>query len=456
MMSDTFRRWLTVLFGWFKKKDKPLDAEEWLYQFASKPEKIELGLTRSKTVLQKLQLSNPVFKVITVAGTNGKGSTVQYLDSLLRADGYSVGRFTSPHLIRFNERIVVNGTEVGDAQLIEAFNAIHAAANNIKLTYFEYATLAAILIFADAQVEYAVLEVGLGGRLDAANILDADAAVITNISLDHEDWLGNDLEVIGREKAGIMRADKPVILAEANMPSSLHAVAKEIGANVFQYSKDYSLQEKVLESESGSKALKSQIFWQSNSDSNLSSKQVVELLLSNEVPINPYQQRNLAAAIAALVSLQQSVSVRAVDSAVLQGAPKGRLQAINAKSHSWLLDVAHNPAAMLVLREYLETVVGKVDKKLTVVFGMLADKDCEQCIELLAPWVKHWIAAPLASPRTLSKEQLIKLLPLEGVEVTNNIQEACIMAVDKNQNGPIVVCGSFYTVSDALKYLELS
>jgi len=186
--------------------EKISQAEAWLYEHASKPEQIELGLERCHKLLSRLGLSQPPYKIITVAGTNGKGSTVGYLDVLLQSENYSTGRYTSPHLFSFNERIAVDGVDCNDQEIISAFDKIQFAAGKIKLTYFEYSTIAALLIFAERKVDVAVLEVGLGGRLDATNSVDADVAVITSISLDHENWLGNTLNQVGWRKIICLRA----------------------------------------------------------------------------------------------------------------------------------------------------------------------------------------------------------------------------------------------------------
>lgn len=412
-------------------------AEDWLYQHASKPEHIELGLARIREVLRRLNLSDPNYQVITVAGTNGKGSTVEYLNSMLLAGEYSVGKFTSPHLRRFNERIVVNNKEVDDQELLAAFAKIQNAADDIHLTYFEYATLAAIYIFAQRNVDVAVLEVGLGGRLDASNAIDADVAVITNIDVDHQEWLGSDIEVIGREKAGIMRKDSLAILAEKDMPKSLHLVAEEVGANVLQLGTDYQLDNAC---------------WYIHSDY---SEEALDLLPA--MPI--FQQRNLSAAIAALYFAEFKLTQRALDFAMLQGAPLGRMQRIKQKRNEfWLLDVAHNPASMRKFCEHLETMRAEPEPKFNVVFGMLADKEYEQCVELLRPYIDNWFVAPLDSPRSLSRSDLETLFNGLKVDVCVDIATACEQAkqqsVPNTRANPILVCGSFYTVADALQYLD--
>ena len=204
--------------------------DQWLhYQLGTHPQAIAMGLERVRAVAERLDLLQLPCPVITVGGTNGKGSTVAYIEAIARASGYRTGAFTSPHLLRYNERIRIDGTEVSDADLVQAFEAIEAARADIALTYFEFGTLAALYLFARAGLDLAILEVGLGGRLDAVNIIDADIAVITTVDLDHQAYLGNDREAIGFEKAGIMRPGRPCILGEKDPPSSVLRFAYEHG-----------------------------------------------------------------------------------------------------------------------------------------------------------------------------------------------------------------------------------
>lgn len=441
-MLRRFRQYIAQLLYFIKAQPS---AEKWLYENTSKPEQIELGLQRCKQVLKKLNLSHPNYKIITVAGTNGKGSTVQYLDSLLTYEGkkqQSVGRFTSPHLLRFNERIVIDGSEIGDSELLKAFRTIRKAADGIFLTYFEYVTLAAIYLFAKAKVDVAILEVGLGGRLDASNVVDADVAVITNIALDHQDWLGDDLDLIAREKAGIMRPGKPVVLAENDMPEALHEVAQELGAITYQLGKDYQLLD-----------YSGEFRWKANIRATQD-----EFFVLDSSELSPFQKRNLAAAIAAVSFCDDIADIQqeAVTYAVMKGLPQGRLQLIKKYEHDWLLDVAHNPASVQVLCEYLNKTLSETKKKYSIVFSMLKDKDSQTCINLLSPYIKEWFVAPLDTPRAMSINDLSKLLVNESVEYLDTVEDACKKALAKSSSNPIIVCGSFYTVADALKYLEQS
>src|ERR1700674_1797505 len=214
---------------------------EWLtLQESVHPKSIDMELTRVAAVARALGVAEPAFPVMTVGGTNGKGSTVAHLEALLSALGASTGMFTSPHFIRYNERIRVNGDEVGDQELIAAFERIEAARGAIPLTFFEYNTLAALLLFAQPAVDVAVLEVGLGGRLDATNLVAADVAVVASVGLDHRDWLGDTLELIGAEKAGIFRASKPAVLGTPDMPASVFATIAALGARALVAERDFS------------------------------------------------------------------------------------------------------------------------------------------------------------------------------------------------------------------------
>ncbi|HWU71156.1 MAG TPA: Mur ligase family protein, partial [Pseudoxanthomonas sp.] len=213
---------------------------DWLdYIERQHPRSIEMGLDRVREVAQRLGLKQPAKRTITVGGTNGKGSTVAFIEAIARAGGWKVGAYTSPHLLRYNERVRIDGEEVGDAALIEAFEAVEAARGDVPLTYFEFGTLAALWLFQRSVLDLAVLEVGLGGRLDAVNIVDADVAVITTVDIDHVDWLGPDRESIGAEKAGIARAWKPLVLGEIDPPSSVLRRAYAIGASAIRAGSDY-------------------------------------------------------------------------------------------------------------------------------------------------------------------------------------------------------------------------
>ncbi|MEO7773396.1 MAG: Mur ligase family protein, partial [Steroidobacteraceae bacterium] len=302
---------------------------QWLaLQQSTHPRSIDLGLARVREVAQRLGLLPFPAQVITVAGTNGKGSTVAHLEAMLRAAGVHCGAFTSPHLLRYNERVRVDGAEAGDAELVAAFDAIEAVRADTTLTYFEYGALASLYVFRARGVRVAVLEVGLGGRLDAVNIIDADVAIITSISFDHRDWLGDTLDAIGAEKAGVLRAGRPAVLATDAMPASVIEHARAIGARTFIAGHDYLW--RLLSGTEGR--------WQYAGDS----------LEFDSLPRpnlqGAQQYANAAAAIAALdlLPLQPELHLRQAEAALRSVSLPGRFQRVVRDGVEWLLDVAHN------------------------------------------------------------------------------------------------------------------
>ncbi len=420
-----------------------MTPDDWLREHAGVPEKIDLGLKRCKKVLALLDLLPAPFTVITVAGTNGKGSTVAFLDAILSEAGLLTGRYSSPHLLRFNERILVAQQETSSEKIISAFEMIQKASAGITLSYFEYATIAALLLFANEQVDVALLEVGLGGRLDACNSIDSDIAVITSIALDHQDWLGDDIEKIAFEKAGIARARKPLILANENLPSVINHYAQSIGSQLIQCGYQYEF---AINTTAGSSWT-----WQDNEN---------ELELCSPGLQGDIQIQNAAAAIAALRSSDYwPIQVETINRALQSVKLAGRLQNIQTKGRQWLLDVAHNPASMQVLCNYLIKNL-PANKKVSVVFGMLSDKDVTNCINLLSPYIENWHISPLDSPRSLSLPDLQTALIECGINVSKihanaSLEKACLQAQKKSQVGDLIlVCGSFYAIGDALSYLE--
>lgn len=433
-----------------------MTPDEWLRQYAGVPEKIDLGLTRCHRVLDTLDLRKPPYQLITVAGTNGKGSTLAFLDSILSAAGILTGRYSSPHLIDFNERILVAQAAVNDAVILKAFTTIKDTAGEISLSYFEYATIAALWIFAEQQVDVALLEVGLGGRLDAVNAVDADVAIITSIALDHQEWLGDDLNVIGFEKAGIMRKAKPCVLATDDLPISITEHAENIGAQLVQAKRDYDF-EKILRTtvdvDTNTHTDENDNTWRWHDRKN-------ELTLPMPALRGDIQIQNAAAAIAALRhSHFWPIDKKHLSTGLKHVSLPGRQQQLKRDGRDWILDVAHNPAAMQVLVSGITPQLEK-GRALSVVFGMLSDKDAAGCIELLKPRVQNWYITPLDSPRSLSLEALENMLRAAGIDSefihhANNIADACKLA---NENTPasdtILVCGSFYAVGAALEFLQ--
>ncbi len=411
---------------------------DWLQQQQqSHPSAIDLTLERVREVARRLDLLTPAYRVITVGGTNGKGSTVAYLDSLLRAAGQSTGRFTSPHLIRYNERICVDGHEADDARIIEAFERIEAARGEITLTFFEYNTLAALECFRRAAVDTAVLEVGLGGRLDATNVIDSDVAIVCSIGLDHVDWLGSTLGQIGREKAGIFRSARPAVLGAPDLPDSVHETIQEIGAFPVVRDRDF-------------RAHRHNNGWDFECNA---------LRLRN-LPLpalaGPQQVDNAATALAALavgdvgIELTHEVVSRALRDTRLPG----RFQIIPGEVE-WVLDVAHNVPAAQVLARNLATLPAR---RTIAVFGILGDKDIGGILATLATRIDAWIPVSLSGPRSVSAQSLAARLPQAAsiVELATDVAAGCRAARDAAAPGDrIVVFGSFLTVGPALEFLGI-
>jgi dihydrofolate synthase/folylpolyglutamate synthase len=398
---------------------------------------IDLGLDRVRSVAQRLGLLPFPARTLIVAGTNGKGSTVACLAALLRSHGLRAGAFTSPHLLRYHERIRVDGADATDAQLIDAFEAIDAARGDITLTFFEYNALAALLVFRALRVQWAVLEVGLGGRLDAVNIVDADAAIVCSIGLDHADWLGTDIEQIGREKAGVFRPGALAVIADPQMTPSVEAEALRIGARPLKAQRDYHWQ--------GPDAA-GQWSW---SDA----RSTFDALQSPALP-GRRQVANAAAAIAALrgmgVPLQQQVISDALRSLELPG----RFHIVPGPVE-WILDVAHNQPAAQVLAQNLceRPCAGRT----RVVTGILGDKDVHAIASALEPVTDEWILCGIDAPRGLTASQLAARAPQFASAMQQpDIAAGMHAAAARAQHGDrIVVCGSFLAVAPALQRLGL-
>ncbi len=413
-----------------------LDA--WLsWQESLHPTEIELGLERIATVLRRLQSQPPPFAVITVAGTNGKGSSVAMLEAILRAAGYRVGTYTSPHLLRYNERVRLDGQSVNDQLLIESFGRIDTARADISLTYFEFGTLAALDIFYRHAPDIVVLEVGLGGRLDAVNIIDPSIALITSISVDHAEWLGNDRESIAIEKAGIMRAGRPVVFSGRDMPASLGRCAEELQAKLAVLDRDYYYQKHTTDWQ-----------WWSGTEPAMS--------LPYPALRGDHQFDNAAGVLMVLHLLadQLPVSLLAIQQGLQQVTLPGRFQIIPA-AVTRILDVAHNPDGMARLAELLAAT--PVAGRTLVVLGMMADKDSHAAIRHLQAEVDGWFTANLPTPRSANAEALAELIRqqtgIESVMACPDVAAACEAAIGEAREGDrILVCGSFYTVAAALEH----
>ncbi|WP_373019864.1 bifunctional tetrahydrofolate synthase/dihydrofolate synthase [Thiomicrorhabdus sp.] len=420
--------------------DSESTLQEWIdWLLGMHAQEIDLGLERVALVAQHLGVAKPAPFVISVAGTNGKGSSVAMLSTILDAQGYRVGTYTSPHILRFNERIQLNGQMVDDRQIIEAFVQIEAGRGETKLTYFEFSTLAALLIFKNSAVDVAVLEVGLGGRLDAVNLVDADAALITAIDVDHVDWLGDDRSVIATEKAGIMRPHCPAVCSDPNPPQSLFDYAEMHRVPLTGLGRDFN----VSQTELG---------W---SMSGLSA------LDCGDLPIpalkGQFQIQNAAGVVALLSRIQSDLPVGcdAISKGLHQVKHPGRLQTFKVGSQDWLLDVAHNPQSSQALADYLGLLPDS--PRFTALFSVLNDKDSLPMVKLLSPWVKRWVIADLAIPRSTTLPKLHQLLLDAGIaesaiQQVDAMSEAVELACGQSQDS-ILVWGSFFTVSQVLETL---
>ena len=426
--------------------------DEWLaLQEAAHPKSIDLGLTRVAAVARRLGLERPSSPVITVGGTNGKGSTVAHLEALLLAAGRSVGLFTSPHFLRYNERIRIEGAEADDASLIEAFECIEAARGDTTLTFFEYNTLAALYLFAQRRVEFALLEVGLGGRLDATNFIDADVSVLCSVGFDHRDWLGDTLEEIGAEKAGIFRPARPAVLGTADMPASVYSVIERLGARPIIAEKDFTWQEPAAHGKER---------W---------SYRGLRLHLADLPPsalAGSIQYRNASTALAALEALADSSSRAAMAEAVLAALDgpttaaalrkvrlAGRFQIVPGPIE-WILDIAHNPPAAQVLASQLKE--RPCQGSTLAVVGILGDKDAPAIAAALAPAVQRWFLCGLEGPRGIAAQELARRLHAVARQPTlaRSVLEACEAASAAARPGDrVVVCGSVHTVGPALEWL---
>ncbi|TCK09435.1 dihydrofolate synthase/folylpolyglutamate synthase [Marinobacterium mangrovicola] len=420
--------------------DFPDTLDAWLARIeACHPSEIDLGLDRIRQVAERLELDLGSSKVVTVAGTNGKGSTVTLLDSILRQAGYTTGVYTSPHFLRYNERIRIEGEEASDASICEAFVRIEQARGDISLTYFEYGTLAALLCFEKASPDVLLLEVGLGGRLDAVNIVDSDVAVITSIAIDHADWLGNDRVQIGREKAGVLRAGKPLVCGDPNPPASVRESADAGGARLLVKGEEFGF--------SGTDAAWS---WR-GVDRSGSSLDYRDLTVP-ELPLT-----NAATVLQVLALLDVNLTREQINAGLGAAKMTGRMQRLQLAGNgcACVLDVAHNPEAAGYLATWLEGHPAGGDTH--VVLGMLADKDIAAVMALLAPQVDHWYLASLIGPRAASSVQLQALLPEGQSSACYDDVAAALEAAQKRMHpgDRLVVAGSFFTVSDALAALKL-
>ena len=431
---------------------------DWLgYIEQQHPKSIAMGLERVREVAQRMGLGRPARRVVTVGGTNGKGSTVAFIEAIARAGGHRVGTYTSPHLLRYNERVRIEGRDASDDELVEAFEMVERArlapspavgtlspagggeGNGVALTYFEFGTLAALWLFQQSGLDLAVLEVGLGGRLDAVNLVDADVAVITTVDIDHVDWLGGDREAIGAEKAGIARAWRPLVLGETDPPSSVLRHAYAIGASAIRAGSDY-FHEPV---DAGG--------WRWR-----------ELGFEIELPqprlAAPAQQANAAAAIAALRALDLPLPEAALAEGVAAAQLPGRLQRFERDGVEIRVDVGHNPQAARELAAWLRAQPGEA--RTLAVFAALADKDVAPVVAAFDGLVDRWLLAGIddAGARNQMAEALAGKLaatPAGQGERHATVADALQAALAQARAGErVLVFGSFHTAAAALGILR--
>ena len=415
---------------------------EWLaYLEQLHPAAIDMGLDRAREVTNRMGLQKPAPRVVTVTGTNGKGSTCAFVASLLQAQGLKVGVYSSPHLLRYNERVQIDGAEVSDELLCEAFAALDAGRGETSLTYFEMGTLAAFWLFERAQLDAVVLEVGLGGRLDAVNLVDADLALVTSIGVDHVEYLGNTRESVAFEKAGIFRAGKPALCGDLNPPHTLLEKAAELGCPLFLRGRDFDLQ-----------AAGSVWHWRGQ-DAN---GQAIEL---RDIPLLDLPMENAALAVQAYalsgLPWQPERIVAALAGTRIAGRLDRRQFNWKGKTLNVLLDVGHNPHAA----EYLARRLAQrpITGKRLAVFGLLADKDLDGVVSPLVCAIEQWAVAPLDTPRTRSQAELEVVLQGLGASVAAYGSVAAALEAQSEQataEDEILLLGSFYCVAEALEWLE--
>lgn len=414
---------------------------DWLgYIERQHPKTIAMGLARVRAVAERMALPKPARHVIAIAGTNGKGSTVAFIEAIARAAGWRVGAYTSPHLLSYNERVRIDGDDADDASLIAAFEVVEAVRGDIALTYFEYGTLAALWLFAGRDLDLAILEVGLGGRLDAVNLVDPDVAVITTVDLDHQDWLGDSIEAIGREKAGIARAWKPLVLGDDDPPSSVLGHAYAIGASAVRIGCDF-----FFERDEDDRA---NWLWREIG---------CELELPMPQLVAPVQLRNAAVAIAALRALPVNLPEAAFVAGVRDAQIAARLQRFVRDGVEIVVDVGHNPQAARALAAWLEgsPVAGPTH----AVFAALGDKDIAGVIAALEDRIDRWWLAGLADagPRGLAVDAFAqRLAGTAAADGTRCPEVVDALAAARHQAVPgtrILVFGSFHTAAAALDAL---
>ncbi|MDD1605993.1 MAG: bifunctional tetrahydrofolate synthase/dihydrofolate synthase [Methylococcaceae bacterium] len=414
---------------------------DWLaWQESLHPLTIDLGLERVVKVFHSLNPNYAKPPTITVAGTNGKGSCIATLEAIYRAQGYRVGAYTSPHILKYNERIKIDGVPVSDELICEAFAKINTARGDTSLSYFEFGTLAALELFAQAQVDVQLLEVGLGGRLDAVNMIDPDIAIISSIGIDHIDWLGETREAIGWEKSGIFRTAVPAVIGDLDPPASLVKNALDKNTPIYCIGKDFDYKKQLTG-----------WHWFSGDKS---------IDLPNPVLKGEHQYRNASAVIFAVTALAERLPVS--ETAIQQGLTNvhlsGRFQLIEGEIPV-LLDVGHNPEAVKTLVEYLITTFP--EKRIHAIFSMMKDKDIASVLEIMHPVIHDWFFVPLTNPRVATESMMRRIFSQSSVANVSfgftDFAKAYQAAKMQSQKGDLLlVFGSFLLVSDCLINLRES
>ncbi|MFB9134864.1 bifunctional tetrahydrofolate synthase/dihydrofolate synthase [Vibrio olivae] len=390
---------------------------------------IDLGLDRVSQVAQRAELTKPAPCVITVAGTNGKGSTCALMEAILLDAGYKVGVYSSPHLIRYNERVRINGQDADDQAHIDAFVYVEHQRGDISLSLFEFGTLAALRLFQQQKVEVVLLEVGLGGRLDATNVVEHDVSVITSLAIDHVDWLGSDINVIGFEKAGIFRSGKPAICGQPQAPGTVAAHADDIGADLHQVGIQYNYQQ--IDEQT----------WQWNSGP----------YQLDALPVPQLPLPNAATALMALGSAGLEISDINIVNGLKNARLAGRMQVVQHEPVV-LFDVAHNPhSAQYLADKITQQYPGR---KVRMVIAMLHDKDIASTLEALKPIASYWYVASLTGPRAAKASELCEHLDDDFIAFAKPVTAFKAALTNASSDDVIIVAGSFHTVGEILEYWQ--
>ncbi|AAN56076.1 bifunctional tetrahydrofolate synthase/dihydrofolate synthase [Shewanella oneidensis MR-1] len=397
--------------------------EQWLaYLLSIHPTEIDMGLTRVSKVAQRLNvLDLGPSKVVTVGGTNGKGTTCAMLENILRLSGLTVGVYSSPHMLKYNERVRINGQDQSDEAFVAAFEQIEAARGNISLTFFEYATLAGLILFKAAKLDVVILEVGLGGRLDATNMIDADISAVTSVDLDHEAYLGNTRELVGREKAGIFRQGKPAIVGEPNLPHTVNDVAQQLGAKLYRVGTEFTYQQNGHTWDYQGQVLK---------------------LKQLSLPTLP----NAATVIAIVEHGWPEIAADIIAKGISSARLTGRLEQVSEQPLI-LLDVAHNPHAARFLVKQLTPIVA--GKRVFALCGMLKDKDIGGVLPVVSPLIDTWYLVSLQGERGAHASLLRQTLTQEtkACEFEDIATAWTALKAQIQPDDVVIVFGSFYTVA---------